>query len=66
MCLEVKMADKWQRKWEKPMRSLTNNDRIHVDKMNGIYMGTRSYHYDGIDILPVDDFIIQLHRGELF
>lgn len=31
VCLEVKMAKKWDRKWERPMRSLSTSDRIHVD-----------------------------------
>jgi hypothetical protein len=30
VCLEVKLAEKWDRKWERPMRSLSNSDRIHV------------------------------------
>jgi len=66
VCLEVKMAEKWDRKWEKPMRSLRDSNRIQVDKMFGIYTGKRSYHFDGIDILPVDDFLKLLHQGEVF
>lgn len=66
VCIEVKMADKWQRKWEKPMRSLVNDDRIHIDSMYGIYMGNRAYHYDGVNVLPVADFITQLYQGNIF
>lgn len=65
-CIEVKMADNWQRKWENPMRSLANNDRIHVDSMHGVYMGNRTYHYDGVNILPVADFIKKLYQGDIF
>ncbi len=66
VCLEVKMAEKWDRKWERPMRSLSSSDRIHVDKMIGIYMGKRAYHFDGIDVLPLEDFLKRLHQGDVF
>jgi predicted AAA+ superfamily ATPase len=66
VCIEVKMADKWQRKWEYPMRSLGNNSRIHVDKMIGVYTGNRKYRYDDVDVLPVIDFLKRLHQGDIF
>ncbi|MEA3279993.1 MAG: AAA family ATPase [Thermodesulfobacteriota bacterium] len=65
-CLEVKIAEKWDRKWERPMRSLSSSDRIHVDRMIGIYMGKRAYHFDGIDVLPLKDFLKRLHQGDVF
>ena len=65
-CLEVKMAEKWDRKWERPMRSLSNYSRIHVDKMIGVYTGNRAYHFDGVDVLPVQTFLERLHQGYIF
>lgn len=66
VCLEVKSAVKWDRKWERPMRSLKNHGRIHVDKMIGIYTGKRAYHFDDLDVLPVEEFLKRLHRGDIF
>ena len=66
VCLEVKFAEKWGRRWERPMRSLSKSGRIHVDKMIGIYTGKRAYHFDGIDVLPVEDFLQRLHQGDIF
>jgi len=66
VCLEVKMAEKWNRKWERPMRLLSSSDRIHVDRMIGIYMGKRAYHFDGLDVLPLEDFLKRLHQGDVF
>lgn len=66
VCMEVKMAEKWDRRWERPMRSLDKSDRIHVDKMIGIYTGKRAYHFEGIDVLPVKDFLKRLHQGDVF
>jgi predicted AAA+ superfamily ATPase len=66
VCLEVKLAENWDRRWERPMRSLSAHDNINIDKMAGIYTGKRAYHFDGIDVLPLNDFLERLHEGEIF
>ena len=66
VCLEVKLAEKWDRRWERPMRSLCDHEGIHVDRMIGVYTGARAYHYDGVDVLPVKEFLEQLHNGQVF
>jgi len=66
VCLEVKLAENWDRRWERPMRSLSAHKNINVDKMAGIYTGKRAYHFDGIDVLPLNDFLERLHEGEIF
>ena len=66
VCIEVKMAEKWDRGWEKPARSLSADSRIVVDRMIGVYRGERAWHYDGFDVLPVCDFLRQLHDGSVF
>jgi len=66
VCIEVKMAEKWDRRWERPMRSLYDHHGIHVDKMIGIYTGKREYHFEGIDVLPVKYFLSRLHQSDFF
>ena len=66
VCLEVKLAEKWDRKWERAMRSIGAHKNICVDKMVGIYTGNRAYYFDGIDVLPLTDFLERLHEGEIF
>jgi predicted AAA+ superfamily ATPase len=66
VCIEVKLAEKWDRRWEKPMWSLNDDDRIQVDKMFGVYTGKWTYNYDGLEVLPVEDFFKRLHQGEVF
>lgn len=66
VCVEVKHAERWQRKWERPMRDLAADGRLSVDRMIGVYCGTRAYHFDGLDVLPADTFFAQLHAGEVF
>jgi len=66
ICLEVKFSKKWNRKWEKAMRALANSGKVIVDKMIGVYCGTETYHFDGIDVLPVVQFLKMLNDGKIF
>lgn len=66
VCIEVKYATKWQRKWERILRDVQNQNDIKVERMIGVYTGTRSYHFDGLDVLPVTEFLDQLYNGLIF
>jgi predicted AAA+ superfamily ATPase len=66
VCIEVKMAEKWDRKWEKPMRALTEDGKVKVEKMFGIYTGKQSYDFDGLKVLPAEQFLEQLYDGKIF
>jgi uncharacterized protein len=64
--IEVKRSDRWDRRWEKPMRSLAANKSIKVEGMVGIYCGSKRYQFDDITVLPVVDFIHALYSGDVF
>lgn len=66
VCVEVKMAERWDRKWERAMRDLHALPGIHVEKMIGVYTGSRACHFDGLDVLPVGQFLGTLHGGGIF
>lgn len=66
ICLEVKLSTRWERRWERAMRHLHALSGITVDKMIGIYTGERSYHFDGLDVWPVEVFLENLHQGKVF
>ena len=66
VCLEVKYAKKWDRKWETPMRSLARGTNIEVKGMYGIYMGNDKYQFDRVDVLPVESFLKELYTGKIF
>ncbi|MBU4201367.1 MAG: AAA family ATPase [Verrucomicrobia bacterium] len=66
ICIEVKLAEQWSRKWERPMRDLKSCPGVIVERMMGVYTGPRPYHYDGLDVLPVPQFLDQLHAGKVF
>ena len=66
ICIEVKVSERWDRRWEQPMRSLKEGKNIKVDKMFGVYTGKRAYSFDGVDVLPVQDFFARLYGGGVF
>jgi len=66
VCIEVKMSEKWNRKWEKPIRSLDEHEGIIVDKMIGIYTGKHRYKFDDFLVYPILDFFKELFKGNIF
>lgn len=66
VCIEAKLAEKWDRKWERAMRSLKESGHLQVDRMIGIYTGSRSYNFDGLDVMPVMEFLHLLWDGKIF
>jgi len=39
---------------------------VEVERMIGIYCGSRSYHVDDLQVSPVGEFVKALHAGEVF
>jgi predicted AAA+ superfamily ATPase len=66
IAVEVKRAERWDRAWEKPMRSLADHAGVTVERMFGVYCGSRIYQFDNITVLPFADFIKALFAGEVF
>ena len=66
VCIEVKLSDRWDRRWERQMRDMSQSPKIQVDRMIGIYTGEQPYHFDGVDVLPVTAFLQHLHQGQIF
>ena len=66
VAIEVKLAEKWDRSWEKPMRDLATQTGLKVERSFGVYTGPRRYESDGLRVLPVAEFLTALHQGEVF
>jgi len=66
IAIEVKRAEKWNREWEGSLRSLEKLRGIQLKKGIGVYTGSRSYVFDGIEVLPIEEFFNALHDGRIF
>jgi hypothetical protein len=66
VALEVKRADKWDRSWEKPMKSLKDNPGLKIDRLIGVYSGSRSYQFDDLSVFPLEEFTRALFAGEIY
>lgn len=67
VAIEIKRAHRWDRSWDKAMRSLAATPGLHVERLIGVYCGERSYHFENnVEIWPVVDFIKALFSGEIF
>lgn len=66
VCIEVKSSRRWNRDWEAPMRDLNASAKIGVARMIGVYLGAARYHFDGVDVYPVTDFLRELFAGRIF
>jgi len=64
--VEIKSADRWDRTWERAMRGLAADPRVRVERMFGVYAGDRRYRFDGVEVLPVPDFLQLLNAGGVF
>jgi predicted AAA+ superfamily ATPase len=66
VAIEVKRAEKWDRSWENPMRSLAKNNGVTVDRMIGVYCGAKRYQFENVAVMPVREFIVDLYNGKIF
>ncbi|MBC8463922.1 MAG: DUF4143 domain-containing protein [Deltaproteobacteria bacterium] len=66
VALEVKRAERWNRTWEKHLRSLAAASGVIVERMIGVYCGERSYRFENLEVLPVKDFVQALFAGDVF
>jgi predicted AAA+ superfamily ATPase len=66
VCIEVKHAVQWKRQWERAMRDMASNGDIEVERQIGVYRGTRRYRFGEVEVLPVADFLRELHAGGVF
>jgi predicted AAA+ superfamily ATPase len=64
--IEIKLSNKWDRSWEKGLRSISEESETRLIKKIGVYTGDRSLYFDDMQVLPVQEFLRQLHAGEIF
>lgn len=66
IAIEVKYSKKWDKRWEKPMRSLAQSGKIKMKKMIGVYMGREEFFFDGVEVVNIHTFLKSLHGGLVY
>jgi predicted AAA+ superfamily ATPase len=66
VAFEAKRSGNWNRSWEKHLRVFCGTDGVEVERAIGIYCGERRYRFEGLDVLPFDEFVRELHAGDIF
>lgn len=66
VCLEIKSAKKWDKKWNRSLSSLKDSGKVRVIGMYGVYLGDSKYDFDGIHVLPVEEFLQRLFQRKIF
>lgn len=66
VCIEVKHATRWDDRWEKPMRELASSGAVRMKRMFGVYRGAEVLVREGVEVLPVREFLRRLHAGQVF
>jgi predicted AAA+ superfamily ATPase len=66
VAIEVKRGEKWNRSWESGLRDLASQEGVKVVRLVAVYTGTRAYHFEGLDVLPVSEFLQSLYQGKIF
>ena len=66
VAIEIKRAERWDRSWDKALRNLADTAGVKVERMIGVYCGSRRYEFDNVTVVPVSEFFKELFDGEVF
>jgi predicted AAA+ superfamily ATPase len=66
VCIEVKHARRWDRRWCEPCLDFGAERKIKVKARFGVYLGSEEQAVHGMRILPLPVFLEKLWEGEVF
>jgi len=66
VCIEVKLAERWDRSFDRAMRDLAKQTGIEVKRLIGVYTGSRRYRFEDVEVIPLVEFFRELHEGSVF
>jgi predicted AAA+ superfamily ATPase len=64
--LEVKLSSRWDRKWNRALEDMRKQKGIRIRRLIGIYTGHHRYKFGNVEVYPVEDFLTELHNGNIF
>ena len=67
ICIEFKLGTSWRSEWAKSLLIL-NEDRSKstVERLIVVYTGSQRFTHGAIELMPVKDFLNDLHNGMIF
>jgi predicted AAA+ superfamily ATPase len=66
IAIEVKLSEKWKDSWKRPLADLGEQSGIVVDRVIGVYLGSRTYRFGTVDVMPLGRFLTELYAGKVF
>jgi predicted AAA+ superfamily ATPase len=66
IAIEAKLSEKWDSSWGRAMKDLQSQEGVEVEKMIGVYLGSRSYTFGEVDVMPLRSFLDALYDNEIF
>lgn len=63
---EIKNAKKWDKRWHEGLLDFANSNSQNTKAAFGIYRGKELLDFGKVKILPVEEFLARLARGEFF
>lgn len=64
--IEMKYSKKWDSKWSKPAIDFASQGKHKIKRMIGVYIGDKKLKNDHFEVLPIEDFLNDLHYGKIF
>ena len=66
VAIEVKAGKKFKSEWLQGLKILTQEAPEKISRALVVYQGRDRLLIDGIEVLPVENFLDELHRGQIF
>lgn len=64
--IEVKLSNRWDKSWNRALENMREQKGIRVNRLIGVYTGERRYKFGNVDVIPAEDFLTELHKGNIF
>ena len=66
LAIEIKNSKRWDKRFNEPLIKLQSDSRNKVTKLLGIYRGQEIIDTGDVLVLPAEEFLDRLAKGELF
>lgn len=67
IALEFKLGKSWRSEWGKFMATFDSDHRkTEVKRRIVVYLGERKETHGSVELMPINDFLSELHRGTVF